>query len=80
MFSILFVSNIHVDMYGALAVVPAIFGFMSHILTYSHLMVSRERFYLLADELRDIVNESTYLRLVSAFECVDLHRNDASTQ
>lgn len=56
--SMLFVLNTHEEIYLASAAIPAVFGFGAHLLSYTHLVICRERFYSLLDELQDIVNES----------------------
>lgn len=60
-FSIYLILNVRDDTYRALAVLPGIFGFAMNLMTYSHLVLCRNRFGSLLEELQGIVNESTQL-------------------
>lgn len=62
--SVYFILNIHDDVYGAMATVTGISGTLSVLATYSHLLMSRERFSSLLEKLREVTEESTKLRLI----------------
>lgn len=53
------VFNIHNDLYGALTALPATLGFTLLLTTYLYLLIRREQFFSVLNELQDIVNEST---------------------
>lgn len=57
--SISFILNIRDDVYGAMATLTVIFGTLSVLTTYLHLLISRERFSSLLDKLREVTEKST---------------------
>lgn len=62
--SIFFIVNIHDDIHRAWGALTAIIAFTTVVTTYSHLLIYRDRFYSLLDDLQDIVNESAELKLI----------------
>lgn len=63
-FLIYLILNVRNDTYRALAVLPGTVGFAINMMTYSHLVLCRNRFDSLLDELQGIVNESTKLNWI----------------
>lgn len=61
MLSLFSISNFHNDIYGALGVLPTIAGFAVLVVNYLQLLISREPFNSLLNELQNIVNESMKL-------------------
>lgn len=61
-----FILNVRDDIFGALGMFPAFLAYVSHIVTLSHLLTSRDRFYSLLDDLQEIVNESTKIKMISS--------------
>lgn len=55
---IFFISNIQRDIYRALGSLPSIIAFTAHMVAYLHLLIGRERFFALYDDLQNIVDES----------------------
>lgn len=58
-----FLINLHEDMFQSMAVMPVVSVFISHVAIYSYLLVNRRNLNSLLDELQEIVNESTKIKL-----------------
>lgn len=58
MLFILFVLNVREDVYLAAVTLPAFFGISSLVSIYWSLLIHRERFFSLLDELRNVVSKS----------------------
>lgn len=58
MLTIFLVSNIHVNLFGALVALPPFFGYTLISSTYLHLLIYRGRYYSLLDDLESLLSES----------------------
>lgn len=58
-----FLINLHEDMFQSLAALPVVSVFISHLAIYSYLLINRRNLNSLLDELQEIVNESTKIKL-----------------
>lgn len=65
--SIYFVLNIHDEVYKAMTTLPAIFSMIPIGVSYLHLLIGRERFRSLLDELNGVTNESAKRKLILSY-------------